>query len=196
MIRLITFSFLIAAAVCMYSSCKNTSSGNAFTACDTAHFKQKENLSAHYHFCYPKEWKGLPPNKFFDEFLGESFADSATQYKKIFSIRLESTTNGRSALGDFKGYIDSSRKMINLYVPNVRVRTDKDTTWNDLKAHVFEFTGTISDRPLWTSQLIIDGASLNYFYVLNFQQRLDDPQGSDYDLKRRNDIFNSFVLKN
>lgn len=195
MVRSSSLFLFIAIAGFLFNACKSKPSGDAnAAACDTAHFRQIANDYEHYHFCYPKSWKLMPSKGVFDDCVGELFRDSTGQYKKIFAIKLEHTTNGVSPLGNFRHYIDTSLQLILTYVEDAKIRLDKDTTWNEMPAHVFEFTGTTSNRPFWTSQLVIDGGKRNCFYVLNFQQRLDGPENNAYDIQGSKQLFDSFTI--
>ena len=190
--HLLVFSAL---AAFLLSACKSKPSGETVAApCDTLQYRQIANDYEQYRFCYPKSWKILPSKGVFDDCVGELFRDSTEQYKKIFAVKLENTKDGVSALGNFRHYIDTSLNLILTYVEDAKIRSDKDTSWNGMPAHILEFTGTTSSRPFWTSQLIIDGGKRNYFYVLNFQQRLDGPDNNAFDLAGSRAFFASFTL--
>lgn len=190
------FISFVSIVAMLTSGCRQKTANSATSSgsCDTATFRQMGNATTQYRFCYPKSWKVFPPNGVFDTYIGLPFRDSSAQYKKILAVKLENTQNGASAMGNFKKYIDSSRTLIRAYINNIEMLRDRDTTWYTYNAHVFEFTGTVYGRPFRTSQLIIDGGSRDYFYVLNYQQRMDDPADTIFDVQTRDAIFGSFAL--
>jgi len=182
------------AVVLLFTRCQTnrTEEGKIDLACDTSTCKTYTTWPCGFGFCYPKNWETDPPNAVISIRVHEPLTDSTDTYGENFSVASNFTQNGYTmSMGNFKQYIDSSRKQLRAWINNIHFIADKDTAWYQFNAHLFEFSGELIGDSLLFKQLVIDANSYDQQFVLTFVQQARSKRRYS---KIREDIFASFRL--